>query len=214
MSGRLLSRTDLLIIQLDRACKTLIPGSVNSQRPHPDQHLPEKPLSASQKKHIAGLMRINHTGEVCAQGLYQGQTFTAHHPEIGDALEHAAIEELDHLVWCEKRILQLGYRTSRFNLFWYFASLTIGALAGLAGDAVNLGFLAETEARVQSHLETHLQQLPPSDLRTRSILRQMHADEQRHADMALAAGGRPLPRGIGVLMYFTAKIMTTLAYYF
>ncbi len=214
MSGRRLNTLDRFILQADRALKTLVPQSVQSSRPSPDQGLPEPILTAEQKRHIAGLMRINHTGEVCAQGLYQGQAITADHPHLVLALEKAAEEELDHLAWCEQRVHQMGYSTSLLNPLWYLASVGIGACAGLAGDAVSLGFVAETERQVQAHLDHHLSQLPAEDQPTRAIVLQMHQDERQHTEMALAAGGKPLSPPIQGLMHLMSRIMTTLVYYF
>ncbi len=214
MMNRRLSTIDRFILQADRALKTLIPQSVQSTRPNPVDGLDETLLSDEQKRHIAGLMRINHTGEVCAQGLYQGQAMTADHPHLAAALEKAAEEELDHLAWCEQRVQQLGYTTSLLNPLWYLGSVGIGVVAGLAGDAISLGFVAETEHQVQAHLEHHLSQLPVDDHRTRAIVEQMNLDERQHAEMALAAGGKPLPPPIKGAMHLMSRVMTTLVYYF
>ena len=158
-------------------------------------------------------MRIDHTGEVCAQALYQGQALTARLPEVRKKMERAAAEENDHLDWCERRIEELGGRTSLLNPLWYAGSFAIGALAGLAGDKWSLGFVAETEQQVGEHLDEHLEQIPPQDAKSRAILEQMKQDELRHANQALVGGGVPLPAPVKLAMRLSSKVMTRTVYW-
>ncbi len=162
-------------------------------RESPANTVNESALKDAEKQHAAALMRINHTGEVCAQALYQGQSLTARLPDVRDAMEEAAKEEIDHLVWCEQRIHQLGSHTSFFNPLFYGLSYSIGAFAGALGDKWSLGFVAATEEQVCAHLESHLIDLPSEDAKSRAILTTMLEDEQRHATIALEAGGVPFP---------------------
>jgi ubiquinone biosynthesis monooxygenase Coq7 len=164
------------------------------------------------RRHAAGLMRVNHAGEIAAQALYHGQALTARNPAVRRSLLEAARDETDHLAWCEQRVRELGDRTSLLAPVWYAGSFAIGALAGLAGDRTSLGFVAETERQVIEHLESHLHELPPDDERSRRIVEQMQADEDRHGSEARAAGGRELPRPVRELMRRTAKVMTGTAY--
>ena len=212
-SGRRFSSLDRLIMQADQALRTLVPDSVQSVRRPPDQGITPAVLSAEEQRHVAGLMRINHTGEVCAQALYQGQALTARLPDIRQVMEQAAREEIDHLAWCEQRIHALGYRTSVLNPLWYGMSLALGAIAGLAGDEFSLGFVAETEHQVVRHLDQHLNLLPAGDDSSRRILEAMKADEARHATLALEAGGRVLPTPVTQLMQAMSRVMTSIAYH-
>ena len=157
-------------------------------------------------------MRVNHAGEVCAQALYQGQALTARRDETRQQMEQAAEEENDHLVWCRHRIHELGGHTSLLNPLWYTGSLALGAFSGLLGDKWSLGFLAETEHQVVSHLEGHLQRLPEGDEKSRAILEQMKVDEGEHRATALNAGGSELPESVKKLMSLASKVMTTTAY--
>ena len=170
-------------------------------------------LSEQERKHSAALMRINHTGEVCAQALYQGQALTAHKPETALAMQQAAEEENEHLNWCATRLQELDSRTSYLNPLWYCGSLAMGVSAGLIGDAWSLGFVAETERQVCAHLESHLEQLPEQDLTSRAIVSQMQIDEQHHGEMATAAGSRELPLPVKWVMRSMAKVMTRVTYY-
>ena len=179
------SPIDRLLLQADTAMRTLLPFSGQPQRPSPAIVKPENPLSEQATRHVAGLMRINHTGEVCAQALYQGQALTAKLPHVREAMEHAAEEEIDHLAWCEQRIRQLGSRPSVLNPLFYGMSFGIGAVAGLISDKVSLGFVAATEDQVCKHLNEHLEQLPGEDEKSRAILEQMRIDEEQHAESAL-----------------------------
>lgn len=183
-----------------------------SRRPTPGQPSPA-PADESLRRHVAGLMRVNHAGEIAAQGLYHGQALTARTPATRRALERAAEEEGDHLAWCRDRLDELGSRPSLLGPLWYAGSVAIGALAGLAGDRMSLGFMAETERQVEGHLDSHLAKLPPDDRRSRAILEQMKADEVGHGRDALAAGGAPLPAPLPQAMRLTARIMTGTAYW-
>lgn len=207
-----LSPIDNLIIAADHALRTLLSPAV-SQRPHPDQNLDEAELTTAEKKHAAGLMRINHCGEICAQALYQGQALTARQPHIRDALQHAANEETEHLAWTALRVHQLGSHTSVLNPVWYAGSLAIGVTAGLIGDKWNLGFLAETEEQVVAHLEDHLGRLPEQDAKSRAIVEQMRIDEAQHADTAREYGAATLPGPIQWAMKTSSRVMTGLSYY-
>jgi ubiquinone biosynthesis monooxygenase Coq7 len=169
-------------------------------------------MNDAQRKHAAGLMRINHTGEVCAQALYQGQAATAKLPDVRESMEDAAAEEVDHLSWCEERLDQLDSRTSVFNPLWYGLSYGIGAAAGLAGDRWSLGFVAETEQQVCEHLREHLEQLPESDVRSRAILSQMIRDEEQHGEAAMAAGGAALPAPAKWAMSALSQVMKKTTY--
>lgn len=203
---------DRLLIEFDKALKTVSASAV-SQRPFPDATIAEASLSPEQKRHAAALMRINHCGEVCAQGLYNGQALTASNPNTVNALQQAASEETEHLAWCEQRIQQLGGRTSLLNPLWYAGSFALGALAGALGDRWNLGFLAETEKQVQQHLQHHLAQLSEDDAKTRAILQQMQQDEAQHAQSAIDMGAAELPQPVKQGMQTMSKLMTTTAYY-
>lgn len=203
---------DAFILQFDRALRTVFAPAV-SRRPHPDNGLPEGELSESERRHVAGLMRVNHSGEVCAQALYQGQALTARNPEAARALMQASDEETEHLAWCERRLTELGSHKSYLNPLWYTGSFAIGVLAGALGDRWNLGFLAETERQVEGHLDGHLQRLPEQDAKSRAIVEQMKADEIRHAEMAIAHGGAELPLPVKVAMQLSSKVMTRVAYW-
>lgn len=202
---------DALIIEADKVLRTLF-ASQTSIRPHPDQGLPEANLSETERRHVAGLMRVNHSGEVCAQALYQGQALTSRDPAVRDALREAAHEEIEHLAWTEQRLRELGSHTSWLNPLWYAGSLTMGVLAGKLGDRWNLGFLAETEKQVTAHLESHLGRLPESDIKSAAIIGQMAIDETSHAHTAEALGAAQLPPVAKQLMQQTAKVMTALSY--
>lgn len=201
-----------LIIQFDQALRTLVPGTSSAQRLSPGRALEESELSDAQRKHSAALMRINHTGEVCAQALYQGQALTAKLPDVRLAMEHAAQEETDHLAWCEERITQLDSHTSYLNPAWYALSFGMGAAAGLAGDRWSLGFVAETETQVCEHLNEHLTTLPETDDKSKAILSQMIIDEKRHGETAKQAGGAELPLPVKVGMQLMSKVMKKTAY--
>lgn len=204
---------DRLIIEFDKGLKTLAANAL-SVRPHPDQNIQQTAeLSENEKRHSASLMRINHCGEVCAQALYNGQALTANNPQTVRALAQASKEETEHLAWCEKRIHELGGRTSLFNPIWYAGSFTLGAIAGALGDKWNLGFLAETERQVGAHLNRHLDELPAADDKSRAILAQMKTDEAEHAATAIDLGGAELPTLIKAAMQGMSKVMTSTTYH-
>lgn len=208
------SPLETLITQIDSALKTLWPPTTrHSERPYPAALAAPPSLESQQARHVAGLMRVNHAGEVCAQALYQGQALTAKLPGVRQQMEKAAEEEMDHLAWCERRLQELNAAPSILNPFWYAASFTIGALAGIAGDSISLGFVAETERQVQSHLQKHLGDLPQNDAATRAVLSQMQDDERHHAEQAMAAGAAILPEPVQWLMNKVSKIMTLSSYY-
>lgn len=202
---------DHLIIEADKVLRTLF-ASQRSVRPHPDQGVPEAELSEAERRHAAGLMRVNHSGEVCAQALYQGQALTSRDPAVRDALKEAAHEEVEHLAWTEQRLKELGSHTSFLNPLWYAGSLTLGVVAGKLGDRWNLGFLAETEKQVTAHLESHLDRLPAQDEKSAAIIRQMAIDETSHAHTAESLGAARFPALVKNLMQQTSKLMTSLSY--
>ena len=203
---------DGFIIEFDRALRSIV-GATPMRRPVPDSSaLSETELSAEEKKHAAGLMRVNHVGEVCAQALYQSQKLHAKSDDLKNKLEHAAIEEEDHLAWCERRLEELGSRPSLLNPVWYAGSFVLGSIAGLAGDKISLGFVAETEKQVEHHLDEHLKELPSNDHRSRAIVAQMRADEIAHGQMAIQEGGVELPSAVQSVMKTMAKVMTVTAY--
>lgn len=213
MPGMHLNLIDNFIINADRALRTLTAGSdMTSERPSPARPLSEADLSEAERKKSAALMRVNHTGEVCAQALYQGQSLTAKLPHVRAEMEKAAEEEIDHLVWCQERIDNLGSHTSYLNPVWYGLSFAIGAGAGLVSDKVSLGFVAATEDQVCRHLQEHLHELPERDARSRAIVEQMLEDEARHAQMASSAGGYAFPAPVKSLMTLVSKIMTKTSY--
>jgi ubiquinone biosynthesis monooxygenase Coq7 len=209
---RELTATDRLMVNFDQALRTVFGRPLVTGRPDPDAGLSEPMLDEAQSHDVAGLMRVNHAGEVSAQALYQGQALTARDPEVRRRLEQAAREENDHLAWCERRLAELGGHTSYLNPLWYAGSFAIGALAGVAGDRWSLGFLAETERQVVRHLDAHLERLPREDARSRAILEQMREDEGHHATTAVESGAAELPGPVRSLMGLVSRVMTTVAY--
>lgn len=203
---------DRLIVSFDRGLRTLLTPAV-TVRSVPGEDMPESEMDAERRAHAAALMRVNHTGEISAQALYQGQALTARGSEAQAALEHSAQEETEHLAWTERRIEELGGRKSLLNPLWYAGSFAIGAVAGLVGDRWNLGFLAETERQVVEHLDGHLQKLPGEDQKSRAIIEQMRMDEARHATTALQHGGAELPAPARALMRLASSVMTRIAYW-
>jgi len=203
---------DNLIVEFDKGLRTLF-SEAHSARDYPDANIPEAPMDEAERKKAAALMRVNHSGEICAQALYQGQALTARDPAVQQKLEHAAQEETEHLAWTAKRVHELGGHLSLLNPFWYTGSLAIGAVAGLIGDKWNLGFLAETERQVGEHLQSHLERLPPQDEKSRAIVTQMYADETGHAEMAGSLGGAELPQPVKLAMKLNSKVMTNTAYW-
>ncbi|MCH9756133.1 MAG: 2-polyprenyl-3-methyl-6-methoxy-1,4-benzoquinone monooxygenase [Gammaproteobacteria bacterium] len=211
---RKINRLDRLLIEADATLRTLkAPKTRECTRDNPAAFIPNSQLSPSEKKHVAGLMRVNHAGEVCAQALYRGQALTAKLDTIRDQMNEAAAEEIDHLAWCETRLQELNSKPSMLNPFWYAGSWLIGAFAGLIGDKWSLGFVAETERQVTAHLEQHLKRLPASDQRTHAILSQMKADEIAHAELAHDSGAANLPPLIQRLMYAISKVLTSSSYH-
>lgn len=202
---------DRVIVEFDKVVKNLFHKPL-STREHPDVSIEDSEFTESERKHIIGLMRINHCGEICAQGLYQGQALTAKDQTHRESFEHAAHEEIEHLAWTEHRIEELGGKTSILNPLFYAGSLAIGIGAGILGDKWSLGFLEETEKQVESHLTSHLDKIPEHDNKSRAILEQMREDEIRHAHMAHDSGAADLPNSVKKVMGVTSKIMTNLSY--
>ncbi len=203
---------DKMVMVFDQSLRAVFSPHQGTSRPNPADAVEEAELSASERRHVIGLMRVNHAGEIAAQALYNGQAVTARDEEVRERMEESAREETDHLAWCKGRVEELGGHTSYLGPFWYWGSFAIGATAGAAGDKWSLGFVKETEDQVGAHLEKHLQSLPKQDEKSRAILRQMAEDEARHGDKAVDLGGVPLPAPVKGLMRLTSKVMTTLAY--
>ena len=212
MSQRRLTFVDRLITEVDAVMRTVTNSGHTAQRPSPADGHVDAQLSDSERKHAAGLMRVNHTGEVCAQALYQGQALTAKLPTVREEMEQAAAEEVDHLVWCEQRLRELDSQPSLLNPAWYGLSFALGAVAGAISDKVSLGFVAATEERVCNHLRDHLKELPEEDRKSQLILQQMLEDEQRHGENALEAGGTDVPRPVKDAMTAVSQVMTRSSY--
>ncbi len=210
---RHLNPLDQFILQADHALRTVFGEPKTTERMNPATGFNENPLSEVERKRSAGLMRVNHAGEVSAQALYQGQALTARLAEVRESMQRAAEEENDHLVWTEQRLQELSSHKSVLNPIWYCGSFTIGACAGLLGDKWSLGFVAETEHQVIRHLDKHLNRLPEQDERSRAVLQQMKIDEAHHATLALEGGGAELPWPVKKLMAAMSKVMTTTAYF-
>ena len=213
MNKRSYTPADRLLMGVDQAMRTLFGRPQVTERSSPGRDEPEAELTQPQRDLTARLMRINHTGEVCAQALYQGQALTARLPQVRDNMARAAQEENDHLDWCESRLRELDNRKSLLNPLWYAGSFAIGAAAGLAGDKWSLGFVAETEHQVVEHLQEHLDRIPQEDTKSRAILEQMKEDELQHATQALEAGGATLPAPIRLAMKLSSKLMTRSVYW-
>lgn len=210
-SERHYSPADRWLMNLQRGMSAAL--SPRAARTNPAEPVVEKnTLSEAERQHAAGLMRVNHAGEIAAQALYEGQALTTRNRAVREQLKRAAAEEQDHLAWCAERIHELGEQPSRLAPVWYAGSFAIGAAAGLLGDRVNLGFVAETERQVAAHLDGHLQNLPASDDKSRAIVEQMKTDETRHGQEAVQAGGRELPRPVRRLMALASRLMTKTAY--
>jgi ubiquinone biosynthesis monooxygenase Coq7 len=200
-------------MNFDQAVRTLAGRPLVTERHGPADGIEEAELGEAEKTESMRLMRVNHSGEVAAQALYQGQALTAKLPEVRERMERAAAEENDHLDWCEKRVHALDGHLSYLNPLWYAGSFAIGATAGLAGDKWSLGFVAETERQVIEHLDEHLKKISPKDRKSRAVLEQMKIDEARHGELAKAAGGVELPAPVKGLMGVTSRIMTGVAYW-
>lgn len=204
--------SDRFIVEFDRALRTVF-ADARSRRPIPGDALAEADMTDDERRHVVGLMRVDHCGEICAQALYQGQSLVSVNPEVRNALREAADEETEHLAWTKKRISELGGRRSVLNPVWYLGALSMGLLAGKLGDKWNLGFLAETERQVEAHLDGHLAMLPVQDIRSREIIGQMKIDEIKHAQTASSLGAAELPGAVKAAMKLAAKLMTRTAYY-
>ncbi len=212
MTQRTLSRLDQALVEIERALGTIFDPAPVALRPSPADGIADAPLEPEARRHAAGLMRVNHVGEVCAQALYFGQAAVAHDQAQRARMLEAASEETDHLAWCGERLRELNSRPSLLNPLWYAGSYAIGAVAGLVSDRLSLGFVVETERQVEAHLGEHLQRLPESDQRSRAIVGAMKDDEARHADRALAAGAETLPDPVPALMRFASNVMKAVAY--
>ncbi len=212
MQARNLTRLDRLLAGVGNALRTVAAPAGLSPRTNPAADIAEASLDAQQKAHAAGLMRVNHAGEVAAQGLYQGHAAVARDRDIEAQMQQAADEEFDHLAWCEQRLNELGERPSRLSPVWYAGAFAMGALSGVIGDKWSLGFIAETERQVCDHLDSHLDQLPADDARSRAIVTAMRDEEAEHGKNAIAAGAADLPQALKLLMQATARVMTSTAY--
>jgi 3-demethoxyubiquinol 3-hydroxylase len=208
---RRLTPVDPFLAGIQRALDTLA-GAGIAARPSPGETQPLPALDPRSRRHAAGLMRVNHTGEVCAQALYDGQAAIARDPATRVHLQRAAAEEADHLAWCARRLDELDDRPSLLNPLWYAGSFAIGAMAALAGDRWSLGFVVETERQVEAHLDDHIKRLPQADSRSRAILEAMQADEARHGNEARTRGGGDLPPPIPLLMRCASGVMKAVAY--
>jgi len=211
IANRFISPLDQLIVGVDKALR-VVGGVAAMSRPNPGAHAIDSELSDAERRHSAGLMRVNHVGEVCAQALYDSQANFAHTQEVRTQFEHAAREEEDHLAWCAQRLTELGSQPSVLNPLWYAGAYVMGSVAARIGDPISLGFVVETERQVEAHLNSHLELLPVQDAKSRAIVDQMRIDEIAHADAAQAAGAASLPLPVKVAMRAMAKVMTTTAY--
>lgn len=212
-SLRSFSFFDRLCLNFDQTLRALTDNAPKSTRPYPAAQVAEGELNPEERRHAAGLMRVNHAGEIAAQALYHGQGLVARHPEVQGQLQQAAIEEGDHLAWCRQRLDELDSHTSYLKPLWYVGSFSLGIVAGLVGDQWSLGFVAETEKQVVKHLQSQLRLLPKQDYRSYHILAQMEKDEAHHQAHALAAGAAQLPYVATKAMAFTARIMVRTAYW-
>jgi len=213
MSERQYSAIDRVVMNLHSGLSTLLGGRREAARANPAARRESPPLNSAERRHAAGLMRVNHAGEIAAQALYLGQAATARSAEVRAQLLKAADEEKDHLAWCEQRLDELEEKPSRLDPLWYAGAYAIGALNGLAGDRWSLGFVAETEKQVVEHLHGHLGKLPERDVKSRSIVGAMQEDETQHAAKAISAGGRELPGLVQRAMRAAARVMTSTAYW-
>jgi ubiquinone biosynthesis monooxygenase Coq7 len=211
-TSRCYSLFDKIIIESDKVLRTLSKNASTAAQASPAQNIEQTELSQAETSHAAGLMRINHTGEVCAQALYQGQALTAKLPDVRDEMQQAALEEVDHLSWCDERLHQLNSQPSLLNPIFYGLSFSMGAAAGAISDKVSLGFVAATEELVCNHLEKHLHELPASDTKSRAIVERMLADEARHQQTAIDAGAIEFPMPVKFGMKLMSKVMTKTSY--
>lgn len=212
MTSRRLTPLDRLLGSANNALRTVAAPAGDATRPYPGESVAESDLTDTERRHAAGLMRVNHAGEVAAQALYKGHAAVARDRTIEEQIHEAAVEEFDHLAWCERRLRELGEVPSRLSPVWYAGSFVIGAASGILGDRWSLGFIAETERQVCDHLDSHLEGLPDDDLRSRAVVRQMRDEEEEHGDNARAAGAAELPGPVRELMRVTARLMTRTAY--
>jgi ubiquinone biosynthesis monooxygenase Coq7 len=213
MTQRQLTPIDRLITGIDNFLKTATATPTHAARNNPAGGVQDEPMSSSEQTHAASLMRVNHAGEIAAQGLYQGHAAVARDPKIEDQMQRAANEELDHLAWCEQRLRELGSAPSRLNPLWYGGAFLLGAASGILGDRWSLGVIEETERQVVEHLSGHLKRLPAKDSKSRAIVRQMRDEEAQHGNNARRAGASDLPLTIKRAMRATARIMTETAYW-
>jgi len=211
MQDRQLTPLDRLLVSANNALRTIAAPAGHSARKNPAADIAETDLSDKQKTHAAGLMRVNHAGEIAAQALYQGHAMVARDPQIEQQMQRAANEEFDHLAWCEQRLAELDASPSLLSPVWYGGAFAIGAASGILGDRWSLGFIAETEKQVCAHLDSHLEQLPNEDDKSRAIVRQMRDEEEEHGENAIEAGAAELPAALQRLMRLTAKVMTKTA---
>jgi len=213
MQSRNLTPLDRLLATINSALRTVAAPVGRSARNSPADSVDDCALNVQQKAHAAGLMRVNHAGEVAAQGLYQGHASVAGDPDIEAQMQHAANEEFDHLAWCEQRLSELGAKPSRLSPIWYAGAFTMGAASGILGDRWSLGFIAETERQVCAHLTNHLDQLPAEDSKSRAVVEKMRDEELAHGEKAVDAGAVELPSPVRRLMRLTARVMTNTAYW-
>jgi ubiquinone biosynthesis monooxygenase Coq7 len=211
-ANRFHSPLDQLIVGFDKALR-VVGGVASSSRPNPAAHSPDCELSAREQRHSAGLMRVNHVGEVCAQALYDSQARFAQSPEMRAQFRQAGREEEDHLAWTAQRLCELGSQPSLFNPLWYAGAYALGSVAAKLGDPHSLGFVVETERQVEAHLDSHLDKLPAQDAKSRAIVEQMRVDEVAHGAAAQALGAAQTPLPVRIAMKAMAKVMTTTAYY-
>ena len=213
MEIRHLTPLDRLLASANNALRTVAAPAGRPARANPAEHIIDAELDAREKAHAAGLMRVNHAGEVAAQALYQGHAAVARDKSIEAQMQHAADEEFDHLAWCEQRINELGEEVSKLTPVWYAGAFAIGAASGILGDKWSLGFIQETEKQVCAHLDSHLERLPEQDAKSRAIVEQMRDEEEEHGENAAKAGAAELPPPVRRLMTMTAKVMTRTAYW-
>jgi ubiquinone biosynthesis monooxygenase Coq7 len=212
MPSRQLSKIDHVLAQIDHGLRILLGDTPRPKRESPAFSIKETQLTDQERAHSMGLMRVNHSGEVCAQALYQGQAMTAKLSKVSEHMKHAADEEVDHLAWCKERVLQLGGSPSILNPVWYVTSFFLGATAGLVSDELSLGFVMASEEQVCQHLRKHLHELPINDEKSRKIVEQMLIDEEKHAEVALQAGGQHFPKPLKMMMTFVSNAMTKGSY--